>query len=231
MASQPYYPRTEAAQIAWLQNYKAKIPTHGPTVGLSAELASTNYDLGDAIYILETWWPQVQNDAKEATAYKRLMLDSPATGVPNTPFPVGTTFTFPTVPNPGILKRLFNQIVRIKAHAAYTPAMGADLQIIGPEDTSDHPTPEFKLKVVDGVDHQMVNIKFTKFGHDGVYIEFRRNGGAWSYLAVDTNSPNDDNTPLLAPPAPEQREYRMRFWDAGEANGDWSAVQKVMVGV
>ena len=26
-------------------------------------------------------------------------------------------------------------------------------------------------------------------------------------------------------------EYRMRFWDAGEPNGDWSAVQKVMVGV
>ena len=129
------------------------------------------------------------------------------------------------------MKRLFNQIVRIKAHAAYTPAMGMDLQIIGPEDTSDHPTPEFKLKVQDGSGHQEVEIKFTKFGHDGVYIELRRNAGAWGFLAIDTNSPYDDDTALLSSPNAEMREYRMRFWDAGEPNGDWSAVQKVMVGV
>jgi len=120
---------------------------------------------------------------------------------------------------------------RIKAHAAYTEAMGMDLQIIGPEDTAEHLTPEFKLKVQDGSGQQEVEIKFTKFGHDGVYIELRRNAGAWGFLAIDTNSPYDDDTPLLASPAPEQREYRMRFWDAGEPNGDWSAVQKVMVGV
>ncbi len=104
-------------------------------------------------------------------------------------------------------------------------------QINGPEDTAEHLTPEFKLKVQDGSGHQEVEIKFTKFGHDGVYIELRRNAGAWGFLAIDTNSPYDDDTPLLAPPAPETREYRMRFWDAGEANGDWSAVQKGMVGV
>jgi len=39
-----------------------------------------------------------------------------------------------------------------------------------------------------------------------------------------------DNTPLLAANTPETREYRMSSWNKGEANGDWTAVQKVMVG-
>jgi hypothetical protein len=39
-----------------------------------------------------------------------------------------------------------------------------------------------------------------------------------------------DDVPLLAANTPETREYRMSFWDSGEANGDWTAVAKVMVG-
>jgi hypothetical protein len=49
-------------------------------------------------------------------------------------------------------------------------------------------------------------------------------------LAVDMVTPYIDNQPLLVANTPETREYRMSFWDAGEANGDWTAVTKVMVG-
>ena len=63
-----------------------------------------------------------------------------------------------------------------------------------------------------------------------MYIELRRNAGACGFLAIDTNSPYDDDTALLSPLNAETREYRMRFWDAGEPNGDWSAVQKVTGG-
>ena len=73
-------------------------------------------------------------------------------------------------------------------------------------------------------------IKFTKYGHDGVYIEVRRNVGAWGFLAIDTESPYLDHTPLLVAGTPETREYRMRFWDHGDANGDWTMVEKVMIG-
>jgi len=49
-------------------------------------------------------------------------------------------------------------------------------------------------------------------------------------LAIDTETPYLDNTPLLTANTPETREYRMSSWNKGEANGDWTAVQKVMVG-
>ena len=32
MPLQRYFPNTEPEQIAWLNNYKLKIPTHGPTI-------------------------------------------------------------------------------------------------------------------------------------------------------------------------------------------------------
>lgn len=231
MALQRYFPPTEPAQIAWLSNYKLKIPVHGTTCGVSAELTDTDKDLAFYIWILETWNPAIQNDAKEATAYKKLIGQSPATGVPPAAIPPPSTFVSPPalVP-PGVLKRLFNQVARIKMHASYTAAIGEDLQIIGQEDSAEHLVPAFSVKVQDGTLQQSALIKFVKFGHDGVYIESRVNGGAWEFLSIDTKTPYLDDEPLHVAHTPETREYRMRFWDAGEANGDWTPVVKVTVG-
>jgi len=68
-----------------------------------------------------------------------------------------------------------------------------------------------------------VKLTFYKYNHMGVYIEGRRGTGAWEFLAIDTESP------LLVAGAPEVREYRMRFWDKGTPNGDWTDVVKVTV--
>jgi hypothetical protein len=38
-----------------------------------------------------------------------------------------------------------------------------------------------------------------------------------------------DERPLLVAGQPEVREYRMRFWDKGTPNGDWTDVVKVTV--
>lgn len=230
MAHQAYFPKAEAAQVTWLQNYKNKITTHLTTLGMTSELPSTNYDLGCAIFVLETWNPQIQQDAQEATAYKKMLLTSPAAGLPVVPLPVATTFTPPTIAPPGIFARLFLQVQRIKTNPSYTPVMGTDLQIIGAEDSAVHLTPEFTAAVLDAPGGQFVRLKFTKFGHDGVYIECRRNGGAWNFLNTDMVTPYDDKQALLVANTPETREYRMSFMDAGDQNGDWTMVMKVTVG-
>jgi hypothetical protein len=62
-----------------------------------------------------------------------------------------------------------------------------------------------------------------------VYIESRRGAGAWEFLTIDTESPYLDERPLAVAAQPEVREYRMRFWDKGTANGDWTDVAKVTV--
>ena len=70
----------------------------------------------------------------------------------------------------------------------------------------------------------------TLMGHDGISIESRRNNGAWEFLAIAMVKPWYDERPLLEPSAPEIREYRLRWWDKGQANGEISPVQKVTVG-
>ena len=76
-----------------------------------------------------------------------------------------------------------------------------------------------------------MRLDFTKFNHQGVHIGSRRNNGAWELLGIDTEKPYVDDRPLLAANTPEIREYRLRFWDKGQANGDWSPVQRATVGV
>ena len=51
----------------------------------------------------------------------------------------------------------------------------------------------------------------------GTYVESRCGAGAWEFLASDTESPHEDERPLLVAGQPEVREYRMRFWDKGHA--------------
>ena len=144
------------------------------------------------------------------------------------------TFTAPALPSgvtarpPGVLPRIFAVVAKIKLDAAYTDVMGQDLGIIGTEDTG-HAVPKITVLVQQGSGVQVVRIAFFKYGHTGVVIESRRNGGAWEMLAIDTESPYMDERALLTPGTPEVREYRARYWDKGTPNGDWTAVEKVTV--
>jgi hypothetical protein len=57
----------------------------------------------------------------------------------------------------------------------------------------------------------------------------RTNGGEWFALGADNSKPHYDPRPLLDPALPEVREYRLRWWDKGEPNGEFSPVQKIVV--
>lgn len=72
-------------------------------------------------------------------------------------------------------------------------------------------------------------MRFAKYGHMGVHIESRRGTGGWALITIDTESPHEDDRVLLAANTPEVREYRMRFWDKGAPNGDWTDVRRVTV--
>jgi len=146
-------------------------------------------------------------------------------------YPKPTVFPNPPpAPVPGIQKRLFSQITRIKASLNYNEAIGKDLGIIAIPDTVDHPFPEFWLTVEMGLEATQVRIDFNKYGHDGIWIESRTNGGEWAFLAIDTVKPYLDGRPLAPGNTLETREYRMRWWDKSEAHGEWTGIQKAALG-
>ncbi len=112
----------------------------------------------------------------------------------------------------------------------HTDAIGQDLGIVPIPDNSDHPVPQFTAALEQGTKGSRVRIDYTKYGHQGIAIESRSNGGPRESLAIVTQKPTYDYRPLAAPGTPENRNYRMRWWDKDEANGERSAVQTVLVG-
>ncbi len=231
MKRQRWYPSRISDQIPWLENFRTKLPGYETTLGLvgadvDACVASCRY----AIYVLSQWLAPVRAFGQAATETVDILMSGEGPTAVVLP-----AFTAPALPTevasvpPGVLTRLFDLVQRIKDAAGYTPIIGEDLGIIAPEDTSDHPVPVVKLELLDGDGHQNVKINFTKYGHMGVYIESRRGAGAFEFLGIDTESPYQDERPLLTAGQPEVREYRLRYWDKGTPNGDWTDLAKVTV--
>ena len=224
-----YFPSTEAARLAWVMNYRDKLPVHGPKVGLGeAEIVNTQSELHFYLWMHRDYYPPSQADAKESTVYRNFMDTGSGTVThfppPRTPIPDP-----PPVPLPGILTRLFAQIAGIKSRLDFNDYIGNELGIIASGDTTAHPWPEFSLHYEQGPDVRRVSIHFTKYGHDGVWIESRIIGGEWLALGADNAKPHYDTRPLLDPNLPEVREYRLRWWDKGEPNGEFSPIQKIVV--
>ncbi len=95
------------------------------------------------------------------------------------------------------------RVRRAKEAMGYTPAIGEDLQIIGPEAEVDYNrySPEISAQTFPGY----VEIRFRKGpGIDGVNIYTRTAGTQpWTRLAYDSQSPYTDNRPLSAPAVPK----------------------------
>jgi hypothetical protein len=233
MKRQSYYPSRFADQIPWLENFRTKLPGYATvlelvTADVDAAVASCRY----TVYVLSQWLPAVRAFGPASTEAIDQLLDGPQT-VGAIALPTFTAPALPTgvVPVPaGVLALIFQIVETIKNADAYTDTIGQDLGIIGAQDTTEHPTPQVKATIMEGATCECAKLTFKKFGHMGVYLESRRNNGAWEFLTIDTESPYNDERPLLVAGQPEIREYRARFWDKGTPNGDWCDVIRVTVG-
>ena len=226
-----YYPSRIADQVIWLENYATKLSVHAPNFNISP--TDTGTSISDArwcAYVLGEWLPAVRAFAPSTTDAVDTVLTGAGPNVVTLP-----AFTVPALPSgvgqqrPGALTRIFNLVAKLKLDVYYTEAIGTDLGIVGSQDASSHATPKFTAEIQQGSGVQVVKLVFFKYTHMGVYIESRRSTGAWEMLGIDTVSPYMDERALLTPATPEMREYRMRFWDKGTPNGDWTDVAKVTV--
>lgn len=224
---QAYYPSRISSQVTWLQNFKTKLPGYATTLGLaSGDVTAAVADASWLTYVLGSWLTSVRAWGPSCTDYVEDIQTG--SGTPALP-----TFTAPAVPTgvvpveAGALGRIFDLAGEIKRAAGYTEAIGTDLGIVGSEDAADHPVPGLKVTVIQGASSQVARLAFTKYTHQGVYLESRRGTGDWAMVGIDTESPYLDERPLLAAGQPETREYRARYWDKGTPNGDWTDTAQV----
>jgi len=228
-ARQRWYPSRIADQITWHGNYADKVTNYAVNfLGFTADdAAAAVADSRWILYVLGLWLADLRAFSLSATEY----VEAALTGTAGT-LPVFTVPDLPdgTAPCPaGCLTRTFAFVQRMKDAPGWTPTMGQDLRVIGAENTADHPAPKFSLNVGQGADCQCVAIPFTKYTHEGVVIQSRRGTGDWETIATTTARSFTDERALLVAGQPEVREYRLRYWDKGIANGPWSEVQKATV--
>lgn len=233
MKRQRYFPNRNTDRTNWFGNFATELPVLNGTLALPApDVADVVADAKFCAYTNGAWLTAVREFGPAATAG----LEELFTSAPGGDF-VLPAFAAPALPTgvvavpAGALDRIFAFVQVIKTSVNYTEAIGLQLGVVGPEDAAEHDAPTFTLKVEQGEGHQVVRIAFKKFGHPGVAIESRRNGGAWELLGIDLSSPYLDARALLASPTPESREYRLRFFDGSAATGDYSATVSVVVGV
>ncbi|HBJ86382.1 MAG TPA: hypothetical protein DDZ88_21505 [Verrucomicrobiales bacterium] len=235
MKRQNYFPNRLGEQPEWLGNFATKLPIHAAALGLAAPRVTAG--AGDALwaaYVIGDWRINAQGFADTVT--DAVAETHEGTGAAVQVLPV---FTVPALPAgvvavlPGAVERLFRLVKDIKNAPGYTDVIGSDLGIIGPEVPPPPPgggAPRIKLFVEQGAASQITRMTFFKDGHQGLHIESRVGSGAWEFLAIDTVSPYLDERPLQVPGQAEVREYRARFWDNGQPNGNWCDVAKVTVG-
>lgn len=236
MKTQRYYPNRISDQVPWLTNFATKLPNYETPLGLppahvDACVASCNC----LVFVLGPWLTAVRDFGPTATTAMELLMSGSG------PDPVVLPgFTPPAMPTgvaavpPGALNRLFDLVQLIKNSPGYTDTIGTDLGIIGATVAgavaAGQTAPDAKFTVVQGPTGKNVQINFGKHGHMGVYIESQRGTGPFEFVAIDTEVPYLDARPLLVAGTPEVRQYRLRYWDKGLANGDWSAIVSVTVG-
>jgi len=232
MKRQTYYPSRIADQVLWLFNYFTKLPLHGPACGVVAgDITASVNDAKWCHYVLGQWLAVVRNFAPSTTDAIDAVLIGDGTVTAELPIfdapalPAGVT-----APPTGALNRIFVLVAQMKANTNCSETIQTEMGIVGAEET-EKAIPRFLLQLIQSMGQQTVKLTFYKYGHMGVFIESRRGGpsASWEFLTIDTESPYEDSRPLLVAGQPEVREYRMRFWDKGTPNGDWTDVAKVTV--
>lgn len=233
MTRQDYYPVAIPAQVLWLQHFADTLAQY---IGvLAIEETRMRDGIADArwlAYVVGAWRTELRQFAPAGTA--AIEHAQTGKGLEAMELPV---YQLPPLPAgvaprpPGALNRLFKLIRTIKVVNGYTEGIGRMLDILPKHDTSEHDRPTFQIKVLPGTTNQKVAIRSSKHGHYATLVQCRRGGDDWQDFKISVQHLCEDDRPLLQPGVPELREYRLRFWDDGKANGEWTDVAKVTVGI
>lgn len=229
MKHQIYFPPRINEQVLWLAHFQREIVIQAAKLRLTQdELDDTLADLEWLLHALRDLRSAADHAALAITSFTKMLMKGKGAGkLKLLPLSFPPPPTTPPV-RPGALTRLFMLVQRIKHMPTYDKSIGLSLGIEGNHYRADSPVPTFKLKILSGDDHQIVEGRFRRFGKPGIWVETLRGDGEWEPLGIFSRSTFRDTRPLLDPTRPEVRSYRLRFWD-GVPIGEWTAVVTVTV--
>jgi hypothetical protein len=199
-----FMPRSDDTLNTWLDNFKAKLATHAAALNINAADVSAYQNQCDALIATVLDVNNARQQFKNKVDAKDALKEE-------------------TIGN---IRTLAN---RIKTEAAYTTAIGSDLNIIGAATTVD--TAAAKPMLTASINGGQVVIAFKKQQSNGIKLYSKRAAETeFSFLAMDTHSPYNDTRNNAVAGQPETRQYYAFFIDTGDnAYGIQSDVVSIKV--
>lgn len=226
MPKSDYIKKRDADFSAQLTLFKNGIGDYVTTFGLTT--GQVTGQANDALYfayVLALQDIYIQG-GQQWTAWKDAIREG---GGAATPPATPTLPTAVTPVAPGIEKRFRDLVKIIKAHPAYTTAIGEALGIEGQESAPPPPAdfqPEISLVLMGG----LVVVLWSWMGKSAflhaLEIEVDR-GSGYQFLTIDTTPNYNDTTPL--PATAQKWTYRAIFRNGEGRTGQWSASVSITV--
>ena len=224
--SPAYFPTSLQERAAWYKNFADVIQLIGASLGLTpAEIAQIVAD--DAMMQFLAAYDVTLNEYTSGVRSYRKVVTEGDIGGPAAVFPSDLTPTVPAAVPSGIFERLDAFVRRIRAAAAYTPVIGAQLGIIrkdvkGGEGAEGSQKPKISADVDPG---NVVLVKFVRSGFDGVLIQTQLdNDATWNDAGRYIKSRAAITIPQNTEHLPRSVKVRARFLDGNDPVGDWSDI-------
>ena len=226
-----YLPNGDAQRGTWLSNFSLNLVIYKTKLGLTTDqMTSVANDTKNFVYSLLLIAASKSFDHTCITYKTSIRNGLTMENVAEIPVFTAPADTPVTGVKPGIFSRITALVRIIKAHPAYTEAMGTNLGIIGAEraerNNQDLLQPVFTVKIVAG----KVQLKYAKGDTDGVRIECKR-GTETEFSFLDKVSKNTftDERKNLIPLQAEQRQYRGLYMKGDSVIGIMSDIVTIAV--
>jgi hypothetical protein len=221
-------PLDDAGRVIWAGNFKTKLPLYASAVGITAtEVTNTNNDYAMYKYVMDLLevYKQITHNI---VAYKDLLKHV------NGQQHLGAIPTLPVLAAPpvavseGMFDRIRGIVKRIKGHPAYTNAMGEDLGIIAPNQTTNQESMQPLLAI--SLDAGRPNIKCLKGDADAIdlYVD-RKDGSGFVLIGRLLKLDYIDIAPLPAAALVQEWDYKAIYVIGNNQVGLMSTVASVVV--
>lgn len=220
-----YIPEKDSERMMWLNNFSNRIGQYAATLDLlPADIDSIQNDAAMFAYTLRIQSMAVQY-AAALTGLKNQLRNSPRC-MPIAAFPeTPDAGPVPVLVSSGIFRRIAQYVLRIKRHAAYSPAIGEDLGIlpVKRQDAPEEMQPALSVRLESGYPV----LKWRKKGTDGIHLYVdRRDGNGFLRMVRTVRTSFTDQFPVSGVAS---WDYKARYLAGDDEVGQFSPVVSVRV--
>ena len=222
-----YLETTDEKFAIQLTNFASKIGTYASTFALTAaEVTKIQADAAQFAWAIVNF-KKIETYKKNWTTFKNMLKRGETNVTEHDLPPMPVLDSSPTSFSPGVLIRFTTTVNRIKAHPAYTTAIGQNLgieKINAAKGNLDEAQPKLKAILRGG----KVNLVWRKGMFSGIVIE-KDSGAGFAMLDKDFSPDFVDNSALPAQGTSAIWQYRASYLMGDEKVGLMSDVVSITV--